>query len=449
MEHIEEGTIHAWLDDALASDEAARVEQHVRECAECAAAVAEARGLIAASTRILSALDDVPAGVVPRRVEDEVAPVAAGAPAKAVDVSAQQAKGAGAAPARRRRAWWQRPQFAAAAGIAFVAVAVSVVWQRSPQRTVADFARESSSEPVAAPAIAPSAAPATDASTSVAPTPGAGVSPNASPEAAPNAVAGAAAKGVAPAVVRESKEMARPRVEAATEVPARLQAEGGRAKRSAENEALADASSRARSAADLASSNAAPPPASRAAAPSTPAVTSQKAAPPAPPAPAAVAQQAPTDSVAARRKLALNADNITRAEQARVRGERDVQLQAVVTTGASAATEARRDVMSAAGIVGCYRLQRRVPALDAGVPELVELQGTERGVLDGDVLRVARLIGVDPASGTEWRWSLSSRGDVSLVRVQGAVYARFPLALRVAAQTGETSIATRVTCPAR
>lgn len=406
MEHIEEGTIHAWLDDALASDEAARVEQHVRECAVCSAAVAEARGLIAASTRILSALDDVPGGVVPRRVEDDGTPMLARAPVKAVEVAAEQAKGAGAAPVRRRRPWWQRPQFAAAAGIAFVAVALSVVWQRSPQRTVSDFARESASEP--------SAAPPTDAPTSAAPAPAADVLPNASPEATPNAVAGAAAaKGVAPAAERESKEVARPL-------------------------------------ADIASSNAPPPPsASRAAAPAAPSVTSQKAAPPVAPSPAVVAQQAPADSLAARRKLSLNADNITRAEQARVRGERDVQLQAVVTTGASVAMEGRRDFMSAAGIVGCYRLQRRVPALDAGVPELVELQGTERGVLDGEVLRVARLIGVDHTSGTEWRWSLSDRGDVSLVRVQGAAYARFPLALRVAAQTGETSIATRVTCPAR
>lgn len=403
MEHIEEGTIHAWLDDALASDEAARVEQHVRECTECAAAVAEARGLIAASTRILSALDDVPAGVVPRRVEGAGAVGPAAAVVKAADVSAEQANGAGAGPVRRHRPWWQRPQYAAAAGIAFVAVALSVVWQRSPQRTVSDFAREAASEPAAAPVVAPSPAPATDAPASVA--------------SAPSA-----------------------------DVPSRPLADGARAKRAAANEALAEASTRTRSGADLASSNAPTSPAARAAEAVGPPVTAQKAAPPAP---AAVAQPSPTDSLAARRKLALNADNITRAEQARVRGERDVQLQAVVTTGASVAMEARRDFMSAAGIVGCYRLQRRVPALDAGVPELIELQGTERGAFEGDVLRVARLIGVDPTSDTEWRWSLSPRGDVSLVRVQGAAYARFPLALRVAAQTGETSIATRVTCPAR
>ena len=65
MQHLDEGTIHAWLDGALGPEEAARVEAHVAECPECAAAVAEARGFIAASSRILTALDHVPRGVVP------------------------------------------------------------------------------------------------------------------------------------------------------------------------------------------------------------------------------------------------------------------------------------------------------------------------------------------------------------------------------------------------
>ena len=65
MQHLDEGTIHSWLDGALGPDEAARVEAHVAECPECASAVAEARGFIAASSRILTALDHVPRGVVP------------------------------------------------------------------------------------------------------------------------------------------------------------------------------------------------------------------------------------------------------------------------------------------------------------------------------------------------------------------------------------------------
>ena len=65
MQHLDEGRIHSWLDGALSADEAARVEAHVKECPQCAAAVAEARGFIAASTRILTALDNAPRGVIP------------------------------------------------------------------------------------------------------------------------------------------------------------------------------------------------------------------------------------------------------------------------------------------------------------------------------------------------------------------------------------------------
>jgi len=65
MQHLDEGTIHSWLDGALSADEAARVEAHLKECPECEAAVAEARGFIAASSRILTALDNAPRGVIP------------------------------------------------------------------------------------------------------------------------------------------------------------------------------------------------------------------------------------------------------------------------------------------------------------------------------------------------------------------------------------------------
>jgi len=82
MQHPDEGTIHAWLDGALTADEATRVDAHVKECAQCQAGVAEARGFIAASSRILTALDNVPRGVIPavaaqRRVQSWVWRVAA------------------------------------------------------------------------------------------------------------------------------------------------------------------------------------------------------------------------------------------------------------------------------------------------------------------------------------------------------------------------------------
>ena len=65
MQHLDEGTIHAWLDDALPASEAAMAEAHVAHCTECAALVAEARGLIAGASRIASSLDHVPAGIIP------------------------------------------------------------------------------------------------------------------------------------------------------------------------------------------------------------------------------------------------------------------------------------------------------------------------------------------------------------------------------------------------
>ena len=65
MQHPDEGLIHTWLDGELAVDEASSFEAHIAGCAECSAKVAEARGLAAASSRIVTALDLVPSGVIP------------------------------------------------------------------------------------------------------------------------------------------------------------------------------------------------------------------------------------------------------------------------------------------------------------------------------------------------------------------------------------------------
>jgi len=65
MQHLDEGTIHAWLDGELPPAEREAAEAHVASCEDCRAAVAEARGFIAASSRILTALDAVPGGVLP------------------------------------------------------------------------------------------------------------------------------------------------------------------------------------------------------------------------------------------------------------------------------------------------------------------------------------------------------------------------------------------------
>lgn len=154
MEHPDEGTIHAWLDNALPVQESAVIAAHVAACADCAASVAEARGFIAASSRIVSALDDVPRGVLPQR---EVM-AAASAPTSPVRASDSRAD---------VRAWWARPQLAAAALL--VVVAGTVYSVRDRDASVRDTAYESTDSALSGPALAPSAA--ASAAPSAAPSP--------------------------------------------------------------------------------------------------------------------------------------------------------------------------------------------------------------------------------------------------------------------------------------
>ena len=65
MLHLDEGTVHAWLDGELSAEDAESAARHVATCAECQTLVAEARGLMAGASRIVSALDAGPAGVIP------------------------------------------------------------------------------------------------------------------------------------------------------------------------------------------------------------------------------------------------------------------------------------------------------------------------------------------------------------------------------------------------
>ena len=149
--HLDEGTIHAWLDGALDADEAARVEQHAAECAECAAAVAEARGLVAGASRILTALDGVPGGVVPKT-----------------------ATSGGAVGARRTRSLWTSlhltPARAAAAAVIVLAAGTALVVRNAPNaaRSAIRMAGYPADSAVtlqpAAPMVLPHAAPDTAAS---------------------------------------------------------------------------------------------------------------------------------------------------------------------------------------------------------------------------------------------------------------------------------------------
>ena len=161
MQHIDEGTIHAWLDAALPAAEAALVERHVSECTSCAAAVAEARGLIAASSRILNALDDVPGGVIPGRPDEVSDPLAALRARRAAE------HGAAARPHRLPRT------YLAAAGIAFLALgSAAVVWRSGFRVTeMADRGPAPAAERAPLPSPAPQASTPGEPSTAINPLP--------------------------------------------------------------------------------------------------------------------------------------------------------------------------------------------------------------------------------------------------------------------------------------
>ena len=132
MQHLDEGTIHAWLDGQLPRDEAQRVEAHVAECRPCADAVAEARGLIAASSRILTALDTVPREVVPKQGSFRAELAAA----RAADVVADAFVPLEEA-VRPRRRWFRGPASLAAAATIVVAIGTVTLMQRSGKDTLA------------------------------------------------------------------------------------------------------------------------------------------------------------------------------------------------------------------------------------------------------------------------------------------------------------------------
>ncbi len=143
MPPVDEGMIHAWLDGALSADEAARIEALVASDPAWSAAAAEARGLMAASSRILSSLDAVPANVLPASIPTVRA--------------AHEAPRVTATPRVTTRRW-RTPQWAAAATLV-MAVGAGVLWRSTPE------------------AERPAVAIATDASKSA---PGASVAPAAS-----------------------------------------------------------------------------------------------------------------------------------------------------------------------------------------------------------------------------------------------------------------------------
>jgi hypothetical protein len=476
MTHIDEGTIHAWLDGALPPDEGARLQAHVADCPACSAAVAEARGLIAASSRILSALDDVPGGVIPRaEAQARVAPGERGGARTSEDASGaddrkarvggrRDVRGTGGAAGEapvvtrdglpRRRPWYLRPQFAAAAGIAFVAISATLVVRGTGSRSVADFQGAAFDAPPTAAAKASTGA-ATEAATEAT-------------TKAPAADAAASPAGAAP--------MAVPMKALQADAPAADSAGSRRAGASAVATPSAPGASR-----------------------------------PVPPA---------RDSAA--RPRTLTADLITSAERARVRGEvtlqqkreaapppaaagggqpgRSPELKSVAVTPSAAAApaappqpspspagrspqpgvaeEGRRTAntlaapsAAATALAGCYRLAASEALRLAGGGERWQLELVPAASEGGVATYLARDLSASDAARDErvapapspggWRWAPLPGGEVVLLRGTGASAARFALTpqpegdaadraarARRADDAGPT-LATRIACPPR
>ncbi len=476
MEHIDEGTIHAWLDGALPADEASRIEAHVSSCAACATAVAEARGLIAASSRILSALDEVPGGVIPvavvtaesltsGRVPGDAARIGADDDSAATERHEERGAVIGAASAARgarstrrhaRRPWYRRPQWAAAAGIAFLAVAATSVWQGSRSLRVMDDARESmQSAPMAVEPRADVAADAAAASTS-------------------GARAARALSADAPGAPRQRAQAeSSARTDAATfnELKKEASAATAAGKLQAEAPAIAKltittASPERRASGGNARHQAPVVPVPADPLPSIAASTS-----------AETRAKRMLDSVARTRPLSLAADAITRDDSARVTGDARAQrkaaapsLENVVVTGASSAVTratlrppaARLEQAGAAppvtpaSLAGCYLVQPADVARTVGAGSLLQLEFAGAGSDEARPAYSARDLGagnVQPSSATQLlRWTLSTSGEVVLVRGEGAGAQR--VTLRIGGTPGNTIAAgqlqgTRTTCPTR
>ena len=189
--HVDEGTIHAWLDGAFGDAHSATVEQHVSACAECRALVAEARGFIAGASRMVRALDAVPADVVPAAdVTRTASRIIAAADATRV------VRGSGASDVRNgkrvvptQRAWYARRGWSAAAALFVMVAGGSYVLSTSGEvrldsvantgdvvadsASVSAGARDAVSTSAAVPATVPTSAPASRAASGPAGTPSA------------------------------------------------------------------------------------------------------------------------------------------------------------------------------------------------------------------------------------------------------------------------------------
>jgi Ca-activated chloride channel family protein len=132
--------MQTWLDDAFDAAGTTQVQAHVTGCVACQADVATLRGYMAATSRILDALDDTPTGVVS---PTDSARAAAAIVAHADLRSRAEQKAA--------KAWFNRPAFRVAAAITLMAGGTTWVMSRTPlvERTTAEVAVPAVTAPIA------------------------------------------------------------------------------------------------------------------------------------------------------------------------------------------------------------------------------------------------------------------------------------------------------------
>lgn len=390
MQHLEEGTIHAWIDGELSAAESTTLEDHLASCAACREAVAVARGHVAAASRIVSALDEVPVGVVPKATESGVVHI----------TRPRQAK----APRR----WASNVKFAAAAALLVAAIGTWRVVQRTPAPVSEAAQMESDQAPL--PAVAPPnaeraadvvATPIAPQANNASPTPAKPAAPSTRPLAADaaelqkkapvqSAPATTPSGGGAAAALRESAvSSARPKLlrrdsslklegVVATGASESIERKSSEDKRS---EVAADSSKRDRN-------------------------------------------ERARDREAPRQQVVVLPDAATSQEKRRVADEVKAQAGAspppvpapVQGAGARAAQSglASGKTMSVGPTpVRCYDVARSTEAERAGVPLTVQLMDIVGDTVAGRVVRIV----MSPA-GAGWFWSTAPDGSVILSRMR-------------------------------
>ena len=411
MQHLDEGTIHAWLDGELPFDESSRVTAHAESCDRCTALIAEARGFVAASSRILRNLDHVPGGVIPPAANGESAGHTGFTPRDWGIVLPVPR------PAMTRR--WIPSRFAAAAAVTILAVGTYTVLNHStaPELSQARVAVVADTAPQAAAELTDTAA--FSAAQSRAPSDAAVQGPRAA----------VASPAPAPPVERVAANRAASRdVDLAAN---RAEAKEDRAVVSPPP-AVPPATVGA-----LQSAKAAPAPA-RTVVDSVSAKSLARARDSRfDSAVRVVREETQARNAAAaepRKVLAVSPDSAIESERRRLLGETRSQRRPVVTTGTAAegvaagATRQRVAALTVTTAVGCYDLERGSAAVEAGVPSSVRLTNL-RVRVGSRTLRAATPLGDVGGDGdARWYWSLGSGSIVLHQVVGGAVRFEGPVA---------------------